>query len=282
MTIATSHAEVDRNFAEHFDIRHCSNPQLIDDELESTSGVSICFEFDYPDRPGLSLLRSTKERYPKIPVLMLTTHHSERLAVWAYRNRVMDYLVKPVSTEDFLRCRELLRGIQTAENRQSGRTIIGGKPNIPIEIPVGQRTGAIRLAPAVHFVQENFQQQIRNADIAKLCGMSQFHFSHEFAETYSLTFQEFVLRYRILEACRQLRHPNVPVANVAYAVGFNDPSYFARVFRRFVGLSPSEYCEQIKCSDNDQRLQDLLQRLELPELESTYSQLARPRQNAYQ
>jgi AraC-like DNA-binding protein len=255
MTIATSHAEVDRNFAEHFDIRHCSNPQLIDDELDSTSGVSICFEFDYPDRPGLSLLRSTKERYPKIPVLMLTTHHSERLAVWAYRNRVMDYLVKPVSTEDFLRCKELLRGIQT---------------------------GAIRLAPAVHFVQENFQQQIRNAEIAKLCGMSQFHFSHEFAETYSLTFQEFVLRYRILEACRQLRHPNVPVANVAYAVGFNDPSYFARAFRRFVGLSPSEYCEQIKSDENDQRLHDLLQRLELPELESTYSQLARPRQSVYQ
>jgi hypothetical protein len=77
----------------------------------------------------------------------------------------MDYLVKPVSTEDFLRCKELLRGIQTAENRQSDRTIIGGKPNIPVEIPVGQRTGAIRLAPAIHFVQENFQQQIRNADI---------------------------------------------------------------------------------------------------------------------
>ena len=50
---------------------------------------------------------------------------------------------------------------------------------------------------------------------------------------------------RIFEACKELQHSNVPVANVAYSVGFNDPSYFARVFRRFVGLSPSVYCEQI-------------------------------------
>lgn len=283
MTIATHHAEIDRKFYEHFDIRHCSNPNRPDDELESQSGVAICFEFDYPDRPGLSLLRSTKERYPKIPILMLTSHHSERLAVWAYRNRVLDYVVKPVSTEDFLRCKDLLQAIQAAETRQNGRTIIDYKSNIPIEIPVGQRTGSVRLAPAVHFVQKNFQEQIRNAEIAALCGMSSFHFSHEFTETYSLTFQEFVLRYRILEACKQLKHPNVAVANVAYAVGFNDPSYFARVFRRFVGLSPSEYCEQIRGSEFDQRFQDLMERLELPELESMksgrrHAQFTRPRE----
>lgn len=272
MTITTQHAEVDRKFYENFDIRHCSNTSRPDDELESQSGVALCFEFDYPDRPGLSLLRRTKERYPKIPILMLTAHHSEQLAVWAYRNRVLDYLVKPVSTEDLLRCKDLLQEIQTAENRQSGRMIIDYKSNIPGEIPVGQRTGSVRLAPAVHFVQKNYRQQIRNAEIAALCGMSPCHFSHEFTETYSLTFQEFVLRYRILEACKQLQHPNVPVANVAYAVGFNDPSYFARVFRRFVGLSPSEYCEQILGGQCDQQLQDLLNRLELPEPESMKSE----------
>lgn len=266
MTITTHHAEVDRNFAEHFDIHYCSNPKYPDDALKMQSKVAICFEFDYPDRPGLSLLRSTKERYPSIPILMLTAHHSEQLAVWAYRNRVLDYLVRPVSTEDILRCKGLLQAIQTAENGQSGRTIIDYQSNIPVEIPVGQQTGNVRLAPAVQFVQKNFQQQVRNVEIAALCGMSSFHFCHEFTETYSLTFQEFVLRYRILEACKQLQHPNVPVANVAYAVGFNDPSYFARVFRRFVGLSPSEYCEQIRDGEFDQRFQDLLERLELPKL----------------
>ncbi len=268
MTITTRNAEVDRKFLNHFDIRYVSNPNRPEDELELESAVAICFEFDYPDRPGLSVLCSTKDRYPQIPILMLTSQHSEELAVWAYRNRVLDYLVKPISEEDFRRCKELLQAIQTAENRQDKRTIIDHKSTIPVEIPVGQRIGSVRLAPAVRFVQKNFRRKIRNSEIAELCGMSSFHFSHAFTGTFSLTFQEFVLRYRIFEACKELQHPNVPVANVAYSVGFNDPSYFARVFRRFVGLSPSEYCEQIGHDEFNQRMCDLVEKLELPQLES--------------
>jgi len=266
MTITTRHAEIDRNFQEHFDIRYCSDIRELEEKLAEEAGVAICFEFDYPDRPGMSLLCNTKERYPHIPILMLTVQHSEKLAVWAYRSRVLDYLVKPISESDFHRCKDLLRAIHVAEDCQGTRPIVNRKSIIPREIPVGQRTGDVRLAPAVHFVQKNFSHKIRNADIAELCGMSSFHFSHAFAETFSLTFQDFVLRYRIFEASKELQHPNVPVANVAYSVGFNDPSYFARVFRRFIGASPSEYCEKFGNGEVNQRVKDLASSLAMPEL----------------
>jgi AraC-like DNA-binding protein len=55
-----------------------------------------------------------------------------------------------------------------------------------------------------------------------------------------------VLRYRILEACRLLRNPNANVTKVAYSVGFNDASYFSRVFRRFIGVSPSSYSAEFE------------------------------------
>jgi len=197
---------------------------------------------------------------------MLTVQHSERLAVWAYRNRVLDYLVQPLADSDFHRCKDLLHAIHMTENRQSARPIIDRKSIIPLEIPGGQRSGSVRLAPAVHFVQKNFRHKIRNANLAKLCGMSSFHFSHAFAETFSLTFQDFVLRYRISEAAKELQHPNVPITNVAYSVGFNDPSYFARVFRRFIGASPSEYCEMTSDDEIVRRVKDLASSLEMPEL----------------
>ncbi len=271
MTIATRHAEIDRNFQDHFNIRYCSNLRQLERVLEAETGIAICFEFDYPDRPGMSLMCSTKEHYPHVPVLMLTTQHSERLAVWAYRNRMLDYLVKPISESDFRRCKDSLDAIHSAKSRQDNRSIINRKSIIPVEIPTGQRTDNVRLAPAVHFVRKNFRGKIRNADIASRCGMSSFHFSHAFAETFSLTFQEFVLRYRVFQACKELHHPNVPVANVAYSVGFNDPSYFARMFRRFIGVSPSEYCEQISSRENDQQVRSLAKSLELPELKSMKS-----------
>ena len=268
MTITTRHSEVDAHFLEHFDIRYGSVPNLLQNELDIQPGEALAFEFDYPDRPGLSLLRRTKQRYPHVPILMLTAQHSEQLAVWAYRNQVIDYLVTPVTQADLVRCRQLLHAVQNADRRQTERTIIEYQSSIPVEVPVGQRVRSVRLAAALHFVQNNFRRMIRIAEVAELCDMRSFHFSHEFTEAFSLTFQEFLLRYRILEACKELRHPNIAVANVAYSVGFNDPSYFARVFRRYFGLSPSEYCEQIRQGDHEIGLQALIEKLELPALES--------------
>ncbi len=269
MTITTRHAEQGRKFRNHFDIRYSSSSSRPEEDLEVEPGAAACFEFDYPDRPGLSVLCRAKERYPHIPMLMLTSQHSEQLAIWAYRNRVLDYLVKPVAEEDLLRCKNLIRAIQNAGDQQNNRRIIDYNSPFPVEIPLGQRGRNVRLAPALHFVQQNFRRKIRNAEVAAVCGMSPFHFSHEFAETYSLTFQEFVLRYRIFEACRELQHPNIPVTNVAYSVGFNDPSYFARVFRRFIELSPSEFCAQVSRGEVCQEMSDIVARLELPILEST-------------
>ncbi len=268
MTIATRHSEVDAIFHDFFNIRYCDVSDRAVSELKLEPGDALAFEFDYPDRPGLSVLRSTKKQHPQIPILMITTQHSEQLAVWAYRNRVIDYLTTPVTHADLVRCSELLLAIRNADKGQSERAIIDLKSRIPAQVPAGQRARHMRLANALLFVQTNFRHKIRIAEVAELCDMSSFHFSHEFTESFALTFQEFLLRFRIRESCRELLHPNIPVANVAYSVGFNDPSYFARVFRRYIGLSPSEYCEQIGNYESKQRLQEIVERLELPAFKS--------------
>jgi len=268
MTITTCHGELGQHFRDHFDIRYSPYSSHPEDEPELESGAALCFEFDFPDRPGLSILCRTKAAYPHIPVLMLTTQHSEQLAVWAYRNRVLDFLVRPVSEEDLSRCRKLLLSIQNSDSRQPNRPMIDRRTQLPTEIPVGQRVQSIRMAPALRFVQKNFRRKIRNADVAQICGMSAFHFSHEFTGTYDLTFQEFVLRFRIFEACKELSHPNVPVANVAFSVGFNDPSYFARVFRRYIDLSPSEFCEQVAVGGMASRMSEIAKILDLPDFDS--------------
>ena len=68
-----------------------------------------------------------------------------------------------------------------------------------------------------------------------------FQFSRLFKETYGLTFQDYVLRFRIREACRLLRNPAAEIAETAFLVGFNDPSYFGKIFRRYMDCSPSQY-----------------------------------------
>jgi two-component system response regulator YesN len=77
--------------------------------------------------------------------------------------------------------------------------------------------------------------------MARICDMSASHFSRAFKKAYNLTFQEFLLRYRVYQACRFLNASSANISDVAYCVGFSDPSYFTRVFKRYVGVAPSEF-----------------------------------------
>jgi AraC-like DNA-binding protein len=56
-----------------------------------------------------------------------------------------------------------------------------------------------------------------------------------------MTFRDYLMRLRIETAARRLRSDDVSVLEVACSVGFNDPSHFARLFRRHMGVTPTAY-----------------------------------------
>lgn len=244
LTVSARQAELPSVFSESFEIRYCPRPRLLPGIIEAGGLNAVCFDMDFPDRHGLELLRHTKVTFPSMPVLLLTMQHSESLAVWAFRCRVLDYFVKPVASHELERSAKVLNHVCTVRATQRARKPLDVSVPLPPEIPHHASTDDSRLLPAVYFVQQKYSEKFHSAQVAAACGMSTFRFSRSFRETYGLTFQDFVMRYRIREACRLLRDPAVNVTKVAYAVGFNDASYFARVFRRFTGVAPSSFHDQ--------------------------------------
>ncbi len=112
-----------------------------------------------------------------------------------------------------------------------------------------QATAAAATVPPMHagvlkapdFVREHYPEKFPARDIASYCGLSRFQFSRSFHAVFGITFREYLLRYRIIAACERLREGSMPVTEIAYAVGFHDGSYFARMFRRYTGVLPSQY-----------------------------------------
>jgi len=94
---------------------------------------------------------------------------------------------------------------------------------------------------AVEYVRDHYHEKFAASRIAAHCGLSRFQFSRCFHAVYGITFREYLLRYRIIAACERLREGTLPVTEIAYAVGFHDGSYFARMFRRYTGVLPSQY-----------------------------------------
>lgn len=251
LTLSVKHAELPPVFSEGCDIQVCSDINRLNEVIESSAIDCICFDIDYPEHDGLNLLRKTKIRYPQMPILLLTLQHSESLAVWAFRTRVLDFLVKPVSRGEFHRCLQTLRYVAKVSSQQRSRALGDSVAPIPPEVPLTMRTDDVRLLPALYYVKQNFRFKIRNEKVSELCGMSPFRFSRSFRETYGITFQDYVVRYRIFESCRLLKNPSTNVTDVAYAIGFNDASYFSRTFRRYIGTSPSNYCAELDDRPDD-------------------------------
>lgn len=241
LTVSVRHSDLPTAIRESCDVEICADASQLAMVIENGSIDCVCFDLDYPDHGGLNLLRKTKMRYPQLPIILLTLQHSESLAVWAFRSRVLDFLVKPVSSTEFHRCLQGIRYARNASVNQRSRSQGDSVAPIPPEIPLTMRTDDVRLLPSLYYVKQNFRCKIRNEVVSELCGMSPFRFSRSFRETYGLTFQDYVMRYRILESCRLLQDPNSNITDVAYAVGFNDASYFSRTFRRYIGMTPSNY-----------------------------------------
>lgn len=107
--------------------------------------------------------------------------------------------------------------------------------------PADTGTTAGDAARAIRFVTDHYHEKFPASAVASHCGLSRFQFSRAFHATFGITFREYLLRYRVRAACQRLRARPASVTAVAYAVGFHDGSYFARMFRRYIGMLPSQY-----------------------------------------
>jgi len=213
----------------------------------------ICFDFDYPDRAGLQFITELKQSYPTYPMVMVTKQHSEELATWAFRSRLVDFLVKPVSKQDLDRCFKLVEEIISSKREQTARIMRTAAEGveIPQETPHAARNTDNVLLPALEYVERNFRHKISSEHVSGLCSMSSFRFSRTFKEKIGISFRDYVVRYRLREAYRMLENPQASVTDVAFAVGFNDVSYFSRMFKKHLHVSPSELNSVLPDLDED-------------------------------
>jgi AraC-like DNA-binding protein len=98
-----------------------------------------------------------------------------------------------------------------------------------------------RTHPAIAYVQAHYEDKITLSQASSLCHIGSTQFCRVFRQEQGLSFHQYLLHYRIEQACKRLADPYMHAKEVAYDIGFNDLSYFARAFKRQLGVCPSEY-----------------------------------------
>ena len=98
---------------------------------------------------------------------------------------------------------------------------------------------------AVAYIDMHYAEQLHLSLVAERCGVSPGHLSRLFSEHVSMSLTEYVNTVRIEQARGMLSAGSASVKDVSYSVGFHDPNYFGRIFKRITGVSPSEYAKEV-------------------------------------
>ena len=104
------------------------------------------------------------------------------------------------------------------------------------------------LKPLIHlaitYIKEHLNEDLTVKETAKVLGVNANYLSTQFHEGMGLTFIDFIHRERTNQAAALLKHTNLQIQQVASAVGYNNTSYFAKQFQRFLGMNPSHYRQE--------------------------------------
>ena len=117
----------------------------------------------------------------------------------------------------------MLGNIPTTETLTSNR---GGLPP--------RLTGRIR-----EYIDSHLSENISLDAMAKMAGLSVFHFARTFRQSFGMPLHSYLLRRRIEHAHRLLQQTELALSEIALSTGFSDHSHFAKHFRRLTGMTPS-------------------------------------------
>ncbi|HIQ99233.1 MAG TPA: PocR ligand-binding domain-containing protein [Candidatus Scybalocola faecavium] len=94
---------------------------------------------------------------------------------------------------------------------------------------------------AVSFISQHYSEPITLSYVANEVHLNPAYFSTLFKKEIGLSFKEYLNHVRIEESKRLLSNSNFSIIDIAIAVGFEDQSYFSKVFKKYTGMTPKQF-----------------------------------------
>ncbi|KAB3531117.1 response regulator transcription factor [Alkaliphilus serpentinus] len=97
------------------------------------------------------------------------------------------------------------------------------------------------IAKAIKYIDDHYKQNISLDDVAKEINMSYHYFSKFFKDSTGKNFVDYLTELRIEKSKQILRDSSINIKEVCFEVGYNDPNYFSKIFKKITGITPTDY-----------------------------------------
>jgi len=191
-----------------------------------------------PEMDGYALCKAIKtdDALNHIPVILLTARASEESKVEGLETRADDYIYKPFRATELLTRAENLIELRRLLRKRYSREVVA------VQATEAQVTSAesVFLERVQTIVEAEISNSLFGTDwLASEIGLSPRQLRRKLKDLTGLTTAGYIRALRLQRAAQLLEERTGTVSEVAYAVGFQDPKHFSKLFRQVFGVSPS-------------------------------------------
>lgn len=188
----------------------------------------------------LSNVLKTDERTSHIPIILLTAKSGEENELTGLRAGADAYMVKPFKEEKLRVIIEQLIATRTTIQEKFSKQLFLKPKGIELTKLDAQLMNRIQQLLDIELTDPEFNAK----SFSEHVGLSRMHLHRKLKALTGLSTSEFIRVQRLKLAAKLLKEGHNNIAEIGYAVGFNQPAYFSTSFKQYFGCSPSEYEER--------------------------------------
>ena len=238
----------------YVDILLANNGKEALDMLASNSVDVVLSDVEMPVMNGIEMSNALKSdaNYNHIPVLFLSAKSSENDRLLGLLTGAVDYIVKPFSPSELLVKLGNILALRRRQQQFLLEKFVGPKDeasaNQIVDLPskIEKVEDGATINPYLQRVIADIEANYSNSDYgieqmaANLC-TTRITLYRKVKSLSGQNPSDLLIDYRLNKSCQLLKEKQMPVQDVAYAVGFSDYAYFSRRFKARFGQSPKEY-----------------------------------------
>ena len=180
-----------------------------------------------PGMDGFELIEWIKANSYNCEIIILTAYGTFEYARKALDFGVTGYLLKPLNEAEL---KELIN--KAIYNISQNSRQAGHLNSVNYSLPV-------RLA--CEYIDKNYQEDINLNKISNYVSLSKNYFCNIFKKETGMTIWDYLIRIRMEEAKKMLLETEQKTYEISERVGYDDPSYFGRLFKKYTGFTPIEF-----------------------------------------
>lgn len=195
----------------------------------------IISDIKMPIMDGITLTKEIKSIMPNVEIVLLTNYEEFSYAKQAISCGVYEYLIKSDIRPKELK--SLLEDINDKFKKYDDNLYLE-IDKIEDKKQTDSYTKSIK--KAIEYIDLNYSNPISLSDIAKYVYLSPEYFSRLFKEEVGENFSTYLTIYRIEKAEYLIKNSNMKISEIANDVGYSNPGYFSKSYKKYKGVSPDE------------------------------------------